>query len=112
MPRVRLAAVVKPLCRQKIGVDKTRKDHSCEKGSAEAGDLFARPAYEIGKLSGDCGGFGERNPASPPVMASWDVNALESAQQRAFVGASAVRQPRVMSSDAVSKEHSELFAKL
>jgi hypothetical protein len=90
-PRIRLAAVVEPLCRQEISVDETRKDHSSEKGPAKAGDLLARSAYEFGKLSSDCGGFGKRNPAFPPIMASWDLSALEAAQQRAFVGASAVR---------------------
>jgi hypothetical protein len=44
-------------------------------------------------------------------MASWDLSALKAAQQRSFVGASAVRQPRVMASDPVGKEHSKLFAK-
>src|SRR5271165_4333461 len=110
-PRIRLAAVVEPFCRQKISVDDTREDHACEKGSAEAGDPFARSAYEIGKLGCDRGGFGEGNPTSPSVMASWDLNAVKAAQQRSLVGASAVRQPRVMASDAVSKEHSKLFAK-
>src|SRR5207253_9993989 len=40
--RIRLAAVVEPFCCQKISVDETREDHACEKGSAEAGDPFAR----------------------------------------------------------------------
>ena len=110
--RVRLAAVVEPLCRQKISVDETGKDHSYEKGSAEAGDPSAGSAYEIAKLGGDRSGFREGNPASPAVMASWDLSALKPAQQRSFVGASAVWQPPVMASDPVGKEYSKLFAKL
>ena len=55
--------------------------------------------------------LGAGNPALPSVMASWDLSALKAAQQRSFVGASAVGQPRVMASDPVGKEHSKLFAK-
>ena len=56
------------------------------------------------KLGCDRAGFGEGNPAPPPVMASWDLSALKAAQQRSFVGASAVRQPRVMAGDPVGLE--------
>ena len=77
-PRIRLAAVVEPFCCQKISVDETREDHACEKGSAEAGDPFARSAHEIGKLGCDRAGFGEGNPAPPSVMASWDLSALKA----------------------------------
>jgi hypothetical protein len=77
-----------------------------------AGDRkLTRAGLRCCKLSSDCGGFGKRNPAFPPIMTSWDLSALEAAQQRSFIFSATVWQPHMMASDAVGKERSKLFAK-